>query len=758
MGDEDITVLLVDDEPDVAATTSEYLEHEESRLVVETAGTASEGLDRLGDGGVDCIVSDFEMPGRDGIQFLETVRNRGYDLPFILFTGKGSEEVAADAISVGATDYLQKAPGNEQYTILANRVVQAVERRRADAAAEAATERLATVFDRVTDAVLGMNSSFRYTYANQEALRLLDMELDDLVDEVAWDVFPELEETAFGPAIREAMAVQETQTVEAYWPPLDTWYFVRVYPAEDGLSIYFRDISERKARERELATERERYRQLVESATVGIVGYAADGEIVYANDAAASLAGVPSADELEGRTPLEFIHPDDREQARERMARVIEHGEALEPTEYRVQGADDERRQVTIAAAPMTYDDAPAGQVVINDVTALKERQRVLSELHAASTDIAACEAPEAVYERVVEAAEGVLEFDRAIVDAVANDELVPKAVSADVGEEGYYETTPLDADDNLAARAARTGEPTVVEDLQASDVVPASETYRSALTVPIGDHGVFQAVAESPGAFDDADLEHAELLVAHAKEALTRLDREAEIAARTAEVEGQHERLETFASMVSHDLRNPLTVVAGRLELARERYADDGDLAAAGRALDRAFALIEELLAVASGERPPMEPEPVALADAAEHCWQPVTAEAGELHVETDRVIEADEARLYHLFENLFTNAVEHGSADHPTPSGAAVDGGVTVTVGGLDGGFFVEDDGVGIPEADRERAFERSYSTRASGTGVGLSLVRQVVEAHGWSLSVTESRAGGLRLEFTDVVVVDG
>ncbi len=211
--------------------------------------------------------------------------------------------------------------------------------------------------------------------------------------------------------------------------------------------------------------------------------------------------------------------------------------------------------------------------------------------------------------------------------------------------------------------------------------------------------------------------------------------------------------------------------MVSGRLELARERYEDDDDLAAASVSLDRAFALIEELLAVASGERPPMEPEPVALADAAEHCWQPVTADAGELRVESDRVIQADEARLYHLLENLFTNAVEHGSAGLSTGSAEAVDRApngrstppeatdrVTVTVGDLDGGFYVEDDGVGIPEADRDRAFQLSYSTRESGTGVGLSLVRQVVEAHGWSLSVTESDAGGLRLEFTGVDVVDG
>ena len=745
MTDDPITVMLVDDEPEVASTSRERLEQESDRLEVEPVDTATRALERLAEGGVDCVVSDLERPGRDGIQFLRRVRDRGYDAPFLLFTGKGSEEVAADAISAGATDYLQKSPGREQYARLADRIEQAVERRRAAAATSAAAEQLATVYERVTDAVLAMDSDFRYSYANAEAERLLGIEADDLIGEVAFDVFPELDDTEFGPALRRAMAEQEAVTVEEYWPPLETWYLVRIYPAEDGLSVYFRDIGERKRRERELEHERERYRQLVETAPVGIVGYDADGRIVYANDRAASMAGVEGVSALEGEPVLEFLHPEDRDRARERMRRVVEGREQLDQRAYRVEGADGETRHVTVSGAPMTHDGEPAGQVVVSDITDLKEREELLSELHAATADIAACDTPEAVYERLVQAAERVLAFDLALADAVEGDRLVPKAVAAEVGDEGYYEETPLDADDNLAARAVRTGESSVVEDLQASAVAPASEAYRSALTVPIGDHGVFQAVAEAAGAFDEADREHVELLVAPAAETLTRLDREAEIVARTEELERQHERLEGFAGMVSHDLRNPLNVARGRVELAREDH-DSEDLEAATRALDRATALIEELLAVAGGDRPPMDPEPVELAAAAERCWQPVTEEAGRLEVETDRVIRADPTRLDHLLENLFANAVEHGGE------------GVTVTLGDHEGGFRVEDDGTGIPEADRERAFDRGYSTGQSGAGVGLSVVEQVADAHGWAVELAEGAAGGLRVAVSGVTVVEG
>ena len=110
-----IRVLHVDDNPDFANVAAEFLRREENRITVQTAVSADDGLNALRTSAVDCVVSDFDMPGRNGIEFLRTVREEFPDLPFILCTGKGSEEVASEAISKGATDYLQKGGGSEQY-------------------------------------------------------------------------------------------------------------------------------------------------------------------------------------------------------------------------------------------------------------------------------------------------------------------------------------------------------------------------------------------------------------------------------------------------------------------------------------------------------------------------------------------------------------------------------------------------------------------------------------------------------------------
>jgi PAS domain S-box-containing protein len=155
-----IRVLHVDDEPDLADLVATYLEDEDDRLVVETAHRASEGMELLDDRVFDCVISDYDMPGMDGIDFLATVREEYLDLPFILFTGKGSEEVASEAIATGVSDYLQKQAGTEQYELLANRVTNAVEQYHAQQ--EAATLR------RIRDIVADVNRVLVHASSRQE--------------------------------------------------------------------------------------------------------------------------------------------------------------------------------------------------------------------------------------------------------------------------------------------------------------------------------------------------------------------------------------------------------------------------------------------------------------------------------------------------------------------------------------------------------------------------------------------------------------
>jgi Signal transduction histidine kinase len=209
-------------------------------------------------------------------------------------------------------------------------------------------------------------------------------------------------------------------------------------------------------------------------------------------------------------------------------------------------------------------------------------------------------------------------------------------------------------------------------------------------------------------------------------------------------ELKHQNDRLDEFASIVSHDLQSPLTVAGGHLELAQETYESD-HLAEAADALNRSQALIDDLLKLAREGETVGELEPVDLADVAEHGWQTVETGSAALETHATHTLRANRSRLQELFENLYRNAVEHGGDD------------VTVSVGAMDDGFYVADTGPGIPESDREEIFEAGYSTNEDGTGFGLRIVEQIADAHGWEITVTESEHGGARFEVTGVEFAD-
>ena len=217
-------------------------------------------------------------------------------------------------------------------------------------------------------------------------------------------------------------------------------------------------------------------------------------------------------------------------------------------------------------------------------------------------------------------------------------------------------------------------------------------------------------------------------------------LDRER----REANLRRQNERLDEFVGIVSHDLRNPLSVIAGSIQLAEET-GELGDLQRASDAAERMTDLIDDMLALAREGADLGTVETVSLASVASSAWSVVSAPEAELDLRTSRAVRADRSQLQQVFENLFSNAVEHGGAN------------VGVTVGDREGGFYVEDDGAGIPEAERETVFQSGYSTSESGTGYGLSIVGRIAEVHGWDLTVTEGSDGGARFELQGVQSAD-
>ncbi|WP_283403321.1 PAS domain-containing protein [Halorubrum sp. DM2] len=580
---ETIHVLYVDDDPELVETAAALLEAESGRLTVETATDADTGLDRLAATAIDCVVSDYELPGRDGVAFLEAIRDEYPDLPVILFTGSGSEAVASDAIAAGVTDYLQKGGDSSQYAVLANRIHNAVdsvvaqrERRRHIDAIQTAQEGIAILDDE------------RFAFVNEAYAALYGYDAEDLIGDHWERVFPDEVSPDLRTEIRSTVREAGSWHGQTVGRRADGSTFTadRAVSLTDGgeLVCTVRDVTDREDQASRLERTTTRLELAIEGANLGVWDWDMRTDAVRFNDKWAEMLGY-SLSALEPRleTWENRVHPDDLAAVEAALAEHVDGETEYYDTEHRMRTADGDWKW-------------------IRDIGTIVER---------------------------------------------------------DDGEPVRAVGIHLDVDDQKR---------------------------------------------------------------------------------RERELEREKRRLEEFTSIVSHDLRNPLQVAAGNVELASDErdsaYLDD-----TMNALDRMEELIDDLLRLARLGDQVTETEVLDLAPLVDDCWGTVETADAALVNETDLTLRADPSRLRQLFENCFRNSVEHAGT------------GVTVTVGDLPDGFYVADDGPGIPADDRGDVFTAGYSTAAAGTGFGLSIVNRVVQAHGWTIRVTDGTAGGARFELTNV-----
>jgi PAS domain S-box-containing protein len=614
-----ISVLHVDDEPGLAEVTAQMLKREDDRFAVETATSASEGLDRLAADDFDCIVSDYQMPEQNGIEFLEYIREEYPDLPFILYTGKGSEEVASDAISAGVTDYLQKDGGTTQYTVLANRIRNAVEN----------------------------------YYAQTE-----------LADR------------------------------------------------EQRLNLFF------------------------EQSPLGVIEWDENFDIARMNDAAEEILGYAEND-LAGRSWGAIVPESDRDAVADVVSDLLENKGGYHSTNENLR-KDGERIICEWHNRVVTDEDGAVVTIFsqFQKITKRKKHEDALEELHGATRDLMTATTTEEVATRASETATRVLKIPMNGIHRYDGevDALVPVAW-ADKTDNLLDGSPPaLPAEDSLAGQVYRTGEAQNRADVREAGQTFNPETpFRSEYTLPLSEYGVFILSSPEADVFDATDKALAEVFAENVEAALDHVE-------RRQHLQRERDRLDEFASIISHDLRNPLNVASGGLELAREEcdsdYLDD-----VAQAHDRMDALIDDVLTLTREGKQLEDLEPVDLGDTIDGCWRNVETAEATLMNKTDQTIHTDRSRLKQLLENLFRNAVEHGDET------------VTVTVRDMDNGFSVADDGPGIIDDEREKVFDAGYSTTDEGTGFGLNIVQEIAEAHGWEISVTDSETGGARFEITGV-----
>ncbi|MFB6086033.1 MAG: PAS domain S-box protein [Halodesulfurarchaeum sp.] len=281
-----IQVLYVDDDRSVGAVVSEYLERVDDGLRVETTDGVSTGLEKLSRNGIDCVVSDYAMPEQTGVEFLETVRERRPDLPFILFTAKGSEAVASEAITAGVTDYLQKGTSSEQYAVLANRIRNAVEQARAIREREAMRERMELALEKTDSLVFEIDLDTDRVERHGAVDEFFAVDPDSIPTKRTFAeriVHPEDRERFLGvfESLREG---QSSSHVFEYRtnPDLGPVRWLRAHVSLDAperVIGFVQDVSKQKARERSLL----QYKQSVESSKDLLAAVNEDLRYLFAN-------------------------------------------------------------------------------------------------------------------------------------------------------------------------------------------------------------------------------------------------------------------------------------------------------------------------------------------------------------------------------------------------------------------------------------------------------------------------------------------
>ena len=629
----DIRVLHVDDDPEFADLAAAFLEREDDRFELRSVTSAGDGLDRLDETGFDCIVSDYDMPGRNGIEFLEAVREEYPRIPFILYTGKGSEAVAADAISAGVTDYLQKETGASQYTVLANRIANAVEQSRSQRRVQESEKRLSLFIEQSPLGVIEWNETFEVKAMNEVAEEILGYD-DAEIRGRSWEsIVPESDRDAVGRTVAGLLAAEGghhsiNENVRKNGERIICEWHNRVVTDDSGevVAVFsqFQDI-----------TERREHRQQLEATLNNHPGYIyrhryEEGwPLEYVKGNAESVTGYTAAELESILLAEEIIHPDDRADVWDEVEAGLEADQQYDLT-YRIVTKDDDVRWIRDIGR--TVDDPVTGEPKLEgfviDVsererreTELKRERNRLQAIMEANPDILIVYTADGRYEEILTGREQLLVTDV--------DQLLGTTVE---------EALAPDTADAILDTIDATLETGRLQTVEYALEIDADRIWFEARAVPLRTESEPQVLFLVRNVTDRVE--------------------------RKRELQQQNERLERFIDVVSHDLRNPLTVAEGRLELARKK-CDSEHLDDVSDAHGRMEVLIEDLLTLAREGDAVGEFESVDFDSLVEDCWQNVDTPDATFASEVEQMVRADRSRLAQLLENLLRNAVEHGGDD---------------------------------------------------------------------------------------------
>jgi PAS domain S-box-containing protein len=670
----------------------------------------------------------FDLPDMDGIDLVEQVQAARPKLPVVLFTDSGNEAVASRAFSAGAADYVRKG-GPDQFARLAAAIRDAVEEYRTWRTLQEREQRYRTLVEGSHDGIY-IYQGDEFVFVNDRVCELTGYDEQELIGMEIWElVHPADRERvrAFGERRQRGEDAPNTYDARILTSDGETRYVHLsvesiTYDGEWAALGSVRDVTARRRREEELHAEQEFIKTIIDTLEDVIFVCSLDGEILRWNDRLCDVTGYTDA-ELADMTVFDLLPESYHDQTVTALEAAVADGTGS--IEAETVTKDGEHVPFEFRGSPLENSDGEVIGIagVARDISERREREAELAQ-----------------YKTIVEAVGDPVYA----LDESGNFTLVNEAL-AEITDYDEAELVGSHVSKVMRDQDVETAERLITE-LLASDQRTNVTFEMEAVTVdgehlPCEDH---LALLPAEDGFTGTGGVVRDI---------------SERKAREQKLRRQNDRLDQFAGVVSHDLRNPLNVILGRLDPAR-RSGDPEHFDAIERSAERMERLIEDLLTLAREGETVGEGEPVSFGRAVDRAWRNVDTGESTLELVGDGgTVLADSSRLASLLENLFRNAVEHGlgaetdrEPDLTVRTGLLEEGGGDPS-GDPRRGFFVEDDGVGIPEDECVRVFEEGYTNSPDGTGLGLVIVEGIADAHDWDVDVTTGELGGARFEITGV-----
>ncbi|MDG6256869.1 MAG: PAS domain-containing protein [Methanomicrobiaceae archaeon] len=751
-----IRVLVVDDEPIMATVTTLYLE-ERGGCACEVCTSAQEALNVLESTTFDIIVSDYQMPGMDGIAFLKAVRARPEYIPFILFTGRGREEVIIEALNNGADFYLQKGVDPEsQFAELAHKIRHAVKRRRSEEALAASESLKRIILDNVTENVVFQDADCRIVWANKAAHYSAGGLGEDLTGQYCYEVWQKRSQPCEACPVLEAIETGEPRAALTRVPGGGEW-IMRATPVRDAQGTIIGavktglELTALKAIESERLQSKERLDLAIEAANLAVWDWYPAERRVFYDDAYASMLGyAPDELELRDGTFAHMVHPEDLPPA---QRAIHEHFEGKKPyakAEFRMRCRDGTWKWIYACGRVVERDEdgAPVRMVGAHqDISGRKIPEAQIVASRDLAFGLAGASSLDEAFGLCIAYAMDVSGMDCGSL-FLYNEESgdVKLAHAIGVSDAFVQKETRNKPCPELIQQTLRGGAwfPALADLGDCLQLLLEEEGISAVAILPILFEGMpiglITIASRTQDAIPDGCRKPLEAMVAEMGSAIARIHAREALKKSNESLKSANHVLNLLSSVTRHDILNQVGALQAYLALLEEERLENSSAREfCGRMKEITDTIRRQITFTGDyqhmGEKDPewqhVEWLVKRAADTIRLNGMQLDIATGPLEIYADPMLEK-------AFCNLLENAVIHGQCTSRISVSFCEDDGCSLLV--------VEDDGVGVPESMKQHIFEKGVGTH---TGYGLFLVREILEITGLAIREAGGEGAGARFE---------